>query len=160
MLTKTSPEGNKDFLNHDVIRESIRKSCNKILLYSSKILQSILQKEGVVSPRELAQNYPQIPYLPGLESAVNELCSTLKGQAYFMPEFLQFDEGINAAMSSIARPIFIEEAQIILQSQGCIAPSNSSNLQHNQQQAPSLEQSQYTVAGDEIHDSDNDLSDL
>ncbi|WPX97936.1 hypothetical protein [Candidatus Fokinia crypta] len=160
MQRRTNPPGIKNFYDPDVIRQSIHKSCAEILLCSSEILKFIFQKNGVVSRAELMQNYPEIRQLPILSFSVFELCDTIQGNAHFIPDVMQDDERVSAMMSSIARPIFMEEAQMMLQSRGCIAPNNSSNLQHNQQQAPSLEQSQYTIAGDETRDSDNDLSDL
>ncbi|WPX97953.1 hypothetical protein [Candidatus Fokinia crypta] len=169
MINRTNLENTEDFLlgdikdllDRDLIRKYIHKFCDEILLYSPEILQFILRKNGEVSWEELIQNYPLIMDSPKLACGVYDLhILILEGQSYFIPRILQNDERVNAVMSSIARPIFIEEAQMMLQSQECAAPNNSSNLQHNQQQAPSLEQSQYTIAGDETHDSDNDLSDL
>ncbi|WPX97952.1 hypothetical protein [Candidatus Fokinia crypta] len=152
---------NNSIFDRDMMRENIHECCQKILARSPRILEFILSKahKNEVPSQKECESFHELRESPVLLTNVNELWLTLNGRPYYLTDFLQQNERVVSTLSSIARPIFMEEAQMILQNQECIAPNNSSNLQHNQQ-APSLEQTQYTITGDETRDSDNDLSDL
>ncbi|WPX97954.1 hypothetical protein [Candidatus Fokinia crypta] len=160
MINKTNPSSTKGFLDHNVIRKCVHEFCDEILFYSPEVLEFIFQKKGIFSLNELVQNYPQILQFPEVKDGIEYLyCLIVKGRASFLPQIWLGDEIVNSMVSSIARPIFMEEVQMMLQSQGYVTPNNnSSNLQQSQQAAaPSLE---HTITEDETHDSDNDLSDL
>ncbi|WPX97951.1 hypothetical protein [Candidatus Fokinia crypta] len=158
MINKNNTNYNSAYVDVNVIRRDIQKYCNHISLYSVPFLEFIFHRNGEVSQEELAKKFPELVHSRAAYSIAG-LCFTLEGKLDTLPEHFSNNGRISFIAQSITRPIFMEEAQMILQNQECVAPNNSSNLQHNQQ-APSLEQTQYTITGDETRDSDNDLSDL
>ncbi|AWD33162.1 hypothetical protein Fsol_00364 [Candidatus Fokinia solitaria] len=160
MLNQNNAKSNKSFFDADVARENIHKCCEQLASRAPHVLEFIFQKKGVVSQQELVENFPEITDSYMVMDNVTILWHAFDGKPYYLPYYVRYDEYVNQIMQSITRPIFMEEAQMMLQNQATQQPITPNNLQQQQIAAPSTEQNQCTVQEnenydvDDVHDSD------
>ncbi|CAK65819.1 unnamed protein product (macronuclear) [Paramecium tetraurelia] len=145
------------YFNNDDVRKDIKMYCEDIMFYSVALLEFFYDKKGEFSPEELNENFPDLRNKPLLDS-VRELWLALQGRLHTFSVHLRFNDRISRLTQSIVRPIFMEEAELVLQQRqkyGCL---NSSLSILENLPLPNLEHSQYTIDNDETRDSENDLS--
>ncbi|AWD33165.1 hypothetical protein Fsol_00367 [Candidatus Fokinia solitaria] len=153
MIDKDNTKYKKNASEYETVHGIVHRCCKTILPISSEVLELLLHKSGDISRKELAQKFPKLwgPFSI-LGEAVEELLCTLDGKPYYLPDALRTHGDLNAAIRSIAVPIFMEEAQMMLQNQATPHHVTSNHLQQQQVAAPSPEQSQCAAPHSEIHD--------
>ncbi|AWD33168.1 hypothetical protein Fsol_00370 [Candidatus Fokinia solitaria] len=145
-------KSNEDFFNSDITREVIHEYCEIILPLAPDILKFFLHKNGNVPRMELIKKFPTLTSSRDLDRVVEKLRHTLVGEAPYLPDYMLFNRHVHDAIRSIAVPIFMEEAQMMLQNQATPHHVTSNHLQQQQVAAPSPEQSQCAAPHSEIHD--------